>query len=229
MKSILLLTTFAILGYGTLHGQVLNDCKNPCMKTRIVEGGPFIGLRTISLPDSQSVRVLEVIKNGASLKNGILLDDTLTHFNGKVIKNTNYFMAEVAKLQPRDAITLSVYREGVTTVYRYSLGALRTQKITEIVCCDEPEPLPDLNSIAFVLSPAPAKDYLRVSTYEVLKMEVYFDIRDPNGNVVKSKRVRKTKGNFDVDIDISELPNGVYFLKIYVENTEYVQRFVKEN
>ncbi|MBK8144400.1 MAG: PDZ domain-containing protein [Bacteroidetes bacterium] len=193
MKSLILLTVFTILGYGILQGQVLKDCKNPCMRTRIVEGGPFIGLRTISLPDSQSVRVLEVIKNGASLKNGILLDDTLTHFNGNIIKNTNYFMAEVAKLQPGDTITLSVYREGLTTVYRYPLGALRSQKITEIVCCDEPEPLPELNSIAFVLSPAPAKDYLRVSTNEVLKMAVQFEIQDPNGKLVKSKKAKKPK------------------------------------
>jgi hypothetical protein len=131
-------------------------------------------------------------------------------------------------LQPGDTITLSVYREGLTTVYRYPLGALRSQKITEIVCCDEPEPLPELNSIAFVLSPAPAKDYLRVSTNEVLKMAVQFEIQDPNGKLVKSKKAKKAKGNFDVELDISDLPNGIYFLKIYVENTEYVQRFVKE-
>ncbi|MBK8144401.1 MAG: T9SS type A sorting domain-containing protein [Bacteroidetes bacterium] len=30
-----------------------------------------------------------------------------------------------------------------------------------------------------------------------------------------------------MEIDISDLPDGIYFLKIYVENTEYVQRFVK--
>ncbi|MBK7691977.1 MAG: T9SS type A sorting domain-containing protein [Bacteroidetes bacterium] len=78
-----------------------------------------------------------------------------------------------------------------------------------------------------MLSPAPAKDYLRVSTNEVLKMAVQFEIQDPNGKLVKSKKAKKTKGNFDVEIDISDLPDGIYFLKIYVENTEYVQRFVK--
>ncbi len=229
MKTTLLLTALLIFGYTTLQAQDLENCKNPCKKTRIVKSGPYMGLRTLTLPDSQSVRVVEVVKNGPSVKNGILLYDTLTHFNGKVIQSMDYFIAEVAKLKPDDTISVRVVRSGVATVYTYPLGALRTEKVTEFECCDEPEPLPDLNNIAFVLSPAPAKDYLRVSTYEVLKMTVNFDIQDPNGKVVKSERAKKTKGNFDVELDISDLPDGVYFLKIYVENTEYVQRFVKEN
>ncbi len=228
MKSILLLTTLLILGYSTLYAQDLQNCKKTCKKTRIVQSGPIIGLRTLSLPDSQYVRVVEVVKHGASHKNGILLNDTLTHFNGKVIQNMNYFIAEVAKLQPGDTITVTVVRNGIATDYSYPLGALRSEKITEIVCCDEPEPEPELNNIVFVLSPNPAKDYIRVSAYEVIKKEIIFEIIDPDGKVVKSEKTKKTKGSFEVEIDISELPNGVYFLKIYVENTDYVQRFVKE-
>lgn len=228
IKSILLLTTWIMLGFGTSHAQELEGCKNPCKKTKIVQIGPLIGLRTLTLPDSQYVRVIEVVKRGASQKAGIMLGDTLTHFNGKVIQNMNYFIAEVAKLQPGDTITVTVRSNQVDTIYRYPLGAAETRKVTVIECCDEPEPEPELNNIIFVLSPNPANEYLRVSSYEVIKPEITLDIQDANGNVLKSEKVKKSKGNFEATLDIKELPNGVYFLKIYVENTKYVQRFVKE-
>lgn len=370
MKSIFLLTTLMIFGYQTMYAQDLANCKNPCRKTRIVKSGPYMGLRTLTLPDSLYVRVVEVVKNGPSVKNGILLYDTLTHFNGKVIKNMEYFIGEVAKLQPDDTITVTAVRSGIATVYKYPLGALQTKKISEIVCCDElnpkpdaitqhepkpktkakreyepvqpvgpelepelepepqtknepkpkrktkrelepvqavgpdiepelepeplttnepkpkrkakrelepvqpvepdtepalePEPLrtaepiqkpeskpvpvpipapkpqaipasdalqlaePEQNNLSFILSPTPAKSYLLINCYEEIKSEVTLDIQDLNGKVVLSEKVSKKNGNFEVKMDISSLPDGVYFIKIYVENTDYVQRFVKE-
>jgi hypothetical protein len=404
MKSIIFLTTLMIFGYQTMYAQDLANCKNPCRKTRIVKSGPYMGLRTLTLPDSLYVRVVEVVKNGPSVKNGILLYDTLTHFNGKVIKNMEYFIGEVAKLQPDDTITVTAVRSGIATVYKYPLGALQTKKISEIVCCDELNPKPDAitkhepkpktkakreyepvqqvgpelepdlepepqtkhepkpkrkakrelepvqqvgpelepelepepqtknepkpkrkakrelepvqqvgpelepelepeplsnnepkpkrkakrelepvqpvepdtepalepeplrtaepiqkpepkpapvpipapkpqaipasdalqlaeleqNNLSFILSPTPAKAYLLINCYEEIKSEVTLDIQDLNGKVVLSEKVSKKNGNFEVKMDISSLPDGVYFIKIYVENTDYVQRFVKK-
>jgi hypothetical protein len=227
MKSKLLFTALMILGYSSLCAQDLADCKNPCKKTRIVQCGPLIGLRTLSLPDSQSVRVVEVVKHGASYKNGILLGDTLTHFNGKVIKSMEYFIAEVAKLQPGDTIKVTVNRMGIVSDFIFPLGAASSKKITEIECCDDPPP--DLNNIVFILSLNPANDYLRVSTNENIKSEVEFNILDPNGNLLKTEKTKQAKGSFESSINISDLSIGVYFLKIFVENTQYVQRFRKEN
>ena len=402
MKSIRFIMALMFFGYTSIQAQSLEGCKNPCRKTRIVKSGPYMGLRTLTLPDSQYVRVVEVVKNGPSVKNGILLYDTLTHFNGKVIKNMEYFIGEVAKLKPDDTISVTAVRSGIAIVYKYPLGALQTKKISEIVCCDElksepqaitqhepkpkrkakreveevqavgpdiesemepepitkpepkpkrkakreveevqavgpdietesePEPLtlnepkpkrkakreveevqavgpdieptmlseplsknepkpkrkakreveevqavgPDIepelepspmrsaeliqkpepkpepisapkpqpipasealqlselehNNLAFILSPTPAKSYLLINCYEEIKSDVTLDIQDLNGNVVLSEKVSKKNGNFEVKMDISSLAEGVYFVKIYVENTDYVQRFVKE-
>jgi hypothetical protein len=84
------------------------------------------------------------------------------------------------------------------------------------------------NNLSFILSPTPAKAYLLINCYEEIKSEVTLDIQDLNGKVVLSEKVSKKNGNFEVKMDISSLPDGVYFIKIYVENTDYVQRFVKE-
>jgi outer membrane biosynthesis protein TonB len=84
------------------------------------------------------------------------------------------------------------------------------------------------NNLSFILSPTPAKSYLLINCYEEIKSEVTLDIQDLNGKVVLSEKVSKKNGNFEVKMDISSLPDGVYFIKIYVENTDYVQRFVKE-
>jgi hypothetical protein len=83
------------------------------------------------------------------------------------------------------------------------------------------------NNLTFILSPNPAKEYLLVKCYEEIKTEVTLDLQDPNGNVVLSEKVSKKKGNFEAKLNISKLPDGVYFVKIYVEQTKYIQRFVK--
>jgi hypothetical protein len=335
------------------------------------------------------VRVVEVVKRGASEKYGILLGDTLTHFNGKVIQNMNYFIAEVAKLQPGDTVTVTARRNQVPVLFRFPLGAAQTRRITEIVCCDdlpiEPEPQPNeefalepvedpkparekirketreqnqnqgiettidplddplgqpfadaaekreakreaalnrqlqlekereeerkkeaeaeqqaqmekereeerlkkeaaerlaqlekkreeerirkadteeqarqaqiakereaqrmqaqqraneptvmaqpdpaLNNIVFELSPNPAVNYLRVSANEAIHYKVRMDIQDPNGNVLQSETITNPNGRFETTLNIEELPNGLYFLKIYVDNTNYIQRFRKQ-
>ena len=350
---VLLMTTIMILSCTVLQAQDLSNCKKTCKKTRIVKTGPIIGLRTLTLPDSLYVKVVEVVRNGASYKNGILLGDTITHFNGKAIQNMNYFIREVAKLQPDDTVHLLVKRNGTVSEFRFPLGASSTKKVTEIVCCDEleskpeakpatepitqnepkpkrkpkrdvepiqpvgqdvepetetepitknepkpkrkpkreiepiqpvgpdeepelepeplrntepkqepkpkqepepirkpepkqePEPIPtpkpqpkpvseaqqleelEQNNLTFILSPNPAKDYLLVKCYEEIKTEVTLDIQDPNGNVLLSEKVNKKKGNFEANLNISKIPNGTYFVKIYVEQTKYIQRFVK--
>ena len=91
-----------------------------------------------------------------------------------------------------------------------------------------PAPEIELNNIVFVLSPNPAVDFLRVNADEVIPNEVRMDVQDSDGKVLKSATLKKPKGRFEATIPIEELPNGVYFLKIYVENTQYVQRFRKE-
>lgn len=220
-----LFTALIVLAYCASQAQELSDCKNPCKKTRIVQSGPIIGLRTIDLADSQYVRVIEVVKRGASHKNGILLNDTITHFNGKVIQSMKYFIAEVAKLNPGDTITVTVNRQGVVSDYRYPLGASHTKKVTEIVCCD---PVPVLNDILFLLSPDFEKHYLRISTDQIIPSEVIIHILDANGALVKTEKAQKSKGSFETSIDISDLAKGIYFVKIFVDKTEYAQRFVKE-
>lgn len=187
--------------------------------------GPFIGLRTIDLADSQYVRVIEVVKHAASHKNGILLNDTLTHFNGKVIESMKYFMGEVAKLNPGDTITLTVLRQGISTDYRYPLGALKSTKVTEIVCCD---PEPEMNNIAFVLSPDILQHTLRIFADETIKIDVAIEVLDLNGSVLQSEKIKKSKSKFDTKIDISQLATGIYYIKILVDKNQYVHRFVKD-
>jgi myosin heavy subunit len=137
MKAFPLLIACLLIGLNALQAQDLSQCKRICKQTRLVQTGPLIGLRTLTLSDSQYVRVVEVVKRGASEKYGILLGDTLTHFNGKVIQNMSYFIAEVAKLQPGDTITVTGRRNGVSILYRFPLGAAQTRRVTEFVCCED--------------------------------------------------------------------------------------------
>jgi hypothetical protein len=90
------------------------------------------------------------------------------------------------------------------------------------------QPDPALNNIVFELSPNPAVNYLRVSANEAIHYKVRMDIQDPNGKVLQSETIKRSTERFETTLNIEALPNGLYFLKIYVDNTNYIQRFRKQ-
>jgi hypothetical protein len=77
----------------------------------------------------------------------------------------------------------------------------------------------------FMLYPNPANNELRITNYElqITNVEVY----DVSGRKQKAEG-RRQKAENEVVMNISNLPAGVYFVKIITERGCSVQRFVKE-
>jgi hypothetical protein len=77
------------------------------------------------------------------------------------------------------------------------------------------------NSNVFNLYPVPSSDILNISNtnqYEIQAIEIYNQL----GQIVQKEIGNKNQ------INVSQLQNGMYFLKIKTENTIYTKQFIKE-
>ena len=71
--------------------------------------------------------------------------------------------------------------------------------------------------------PNPAKDVVTIETSDVLK-EVAIEICDMNGRVLMNKQIKDK----DTHINISNLPNGMYFVKLLMDTGIVVRKLIKE-
>ena len=76
------------------------------------------------------------------------------------------------------------------------------------------------NEISFGIYPNPVDDYLYISTNEAVK-----EIHIYNMLGMTVYQTAKYNGN---SINVSELNNGMYLMKVITENGESVKRFIKK-
>jgi len=71
-------------------------------------------------------------------------------------------------------------------------------------------------------NPTTGELYIQSSKFKVQSVEVY----DVYGRKQKSRKAEEQKGKWNMDI--SDLPNGIYFVKIYTEDGVVVKKVVKQ-
>jgi C-terminal processing protease CtpA/Prc len=221
---VLLTTSFVA---STFAQSQMKDCKNPCEKQRVVNYGPFIGVRILDIPNAQGVRVIEVIPNTSAAKNGLRLNDVLTQFNGLEIVNSKQLINEVAKYQPNDLVSLSYTRDAKIYGKKINLGAQFSKTITEMVCCDEA--IKTDFEMNITMSPNPATNRVTIHSSAIMNGNIDIIVLDMQGAVVSIENLKSNEGLLHFSFDISNLPAGQYLVKVKSEANQFVSKLVKTN
>ncbi len=77
----------------------------------------------------------------------------------------------------------------------------------------------------FALFPNPAKSLINVSSTIIGSVKVYYEVVDVLGKVVMQN---ENTGSDKFSININDLNSGIYFLRLQVNNSVVVKKFVKE-
>ena len=147
----------------------------------------------------------------------ILADDFLSATN---ISGTTYNIG-LCKINPSEGGTeiLKIpYKKSGYITLNMNVNAdtdVRNLYLTFLTGIDE-----DWNE-GIIIYPIPASDMLHI---EGLKKEAIGQIYNVNGQVVQSSRI----GIGNDEINVSELPAGLYILKVMSEDEVFVKRFTKE-
>jgi hypothetical protein len=220
MKKTLLLLV-ALVGLFSTNAQNLATCKNPCTKTRIVESGPFIGVRINTFCNASAVTVIEVLPNTAAAKFNIEINDIIISFEGIRVNNNQELIDLVAKHQPGDLVSVTLNHAGNVITKNIVLGAQFSNTVTETVCCDEAKPA----TFKFALSPNPTTNSFVLSSDQVVNGDVNITILDLKGSVVKSVK-HTSNGYFNLPINVTGLTNGQYIVRVATANGQFVEKLL---
>ena len=77
----------------------------------------------------------------------------------------------------------------------------------------------------FVLFPNPAKSVITISSTIIGSVKINYEIVDVLGKVIMQN---ENTGSDKFSININDLNSGIYFLRLQVNNSVVVKKFVKE-
>lgn len=78
---------------------------------------------------------------------------------------------------------------------------------------------------AWAVQPNPAQLYAQVVFQQALETDIWLDIHDPAGRLLLRQRV--ASGTLTVDVDLTDLPEGVLMVRLLGENSVSVKRLMK--
>ncbi|MBN8702279.1 MAG: T9SS type A sorting domain-containing protein [Bacteroidetes bacterium] len=82
----------------------------------------------------------------------------------------------------------------------------------------------DFTTLPITIFPNPVKDALTIETVGVLNSEMYIELLDVRGAVIKNRQALSPNSI----IDMSTIDKGVYILKVYSDKLQAIKRVVKE-
>jgi plastocyanin len=83
--------------------------------------------------------------------------------------------------------------------------------------------LGDMESQSLRIFPNPAKERFTVSFRDGVNMPTRISLYDLHGKIVSDRSVH---GNSDIQIEVSDMPRGPYFLKIYLSNETITRKVI---
>jgi membrane-associated protease RseP (regulator of RpoE activity) len=167
--------------------------------------------------------VYDVLPNTAAQKNGIVVNDIITKFEGVEINSNQHLIEMVATHQPGDKVMITYLHNKNLVEKEISLSALYSKTITEKICCDEPTSIAVATQISIYPNPASSKIILKSSN--VIDGEYTVSIIDLKGNIL-SKTKAINKGLLNMPLDISTLFNGQYLVKVQTATNQYVEKLL---
>jgi PDZ domain/Secretion system C-terminal sorting domain len=221
MNRKLQLLALAITTTFIANAQVSSTCKNVCDKIRIVESGPFIGIRFNTIPNTNTVRILEVIPNTAAQRSGFAVNDVITSFENIAIANNQQLLAAVAAHQPGDKVAISYLHNNKMVNQEITIGAKFTKEVIEKVCCDEP--IVTNAATAISVSPNPATNKIILRSNVKIDGDIDIKIVDIKGVTVKTLH-HTNRGMLVLPIDVTELMSGNYFVKMQTIDKQFVEQ-----
>ena len=78
------------------------------------------------------------------------------------------------------------------------------------------------------ISPVPTSQFIKITNYGLENIDQKIEIYSSTGALVKSIKSPNLSSGKPVDIEVSDLPAGAYFIKLKHNNSDVIKSFIKE-
>ncbi len=192
---------------------------------------PFLGVRSEGRDDLNGVDVKQVIATTAAAKGGIIINETITEFNGDVINSYCDLMSAVRSSEIGDRVELKM-QKGVKHYSKYVIvGSKAISNVTYKYCQDEPleisnEIASNVNMEEASLStyPNPTGSVSSVNFNSASDEDVIFHVMDITGNLIHKEVFSNFNGNLMLDYNFDNQSVGTYIIAIHQGEEVYKRK-----
>lgn len=79
-----------------------------------------------------------------------------------------------------------------------------------------------------VLYPNPTSGVFNLMVTDVKDKRIEYYLFDSNGKMINNAKIDSLEEDLNHQIDISQLPNGIYFVRILIDNRKYTRKIIKQ-
>jgi PKD repeat protein len=185
-----------------------------------------------------SLRVLNSLGYDMAETEIHIIDDPVADFDYSIYNNiatfTNHSLfGDTYHWEFGDGSTSSL----PNPTYQYQPGDAYLAKLTVSNICGKDETQQTLiiltntddlkNNFFFNAFPNPSNDYILFEMPALNHSFIHLEIFDTRGMIVSNFTIHESIGLFTQRLNISELPQGIYFARVKIEDHFFVKRFVK--
>jgi len=218
-----------------LHKKHKHD---PCQKLANLNATTFLGVYINT--ESGIAKITDIIENTAAAKSKLKSGDIITNINNNQIANYEQLVSVLKQYKPGQIVKIYFERKGKREKASIRLGSLAdrdpdyTQKLED--CCaaeaknskEEPlSPGPDKAEIIVELFPNPASQIINVNFNMLSDDPLTISINNIEGKELIRLDINAINGQYSEQINVEELPKGIYLLTIKQGNNLVSRQFSK--
>jgi Secretion system C-terminal sorting domain len=162
--------------------------------------------------------------NGKSLIQKNVFKRIIKSYNATTKKDTSYWVISFSELYTLNALNQISSIRYIASDPQYDYSTLYS-KVVYKYCGDISLPSNEIHeNLAFTISPNPTNHTLFINAHEEKDLNGVIQIVDVLGNIIRSEKINNLR-----EIDVSNLSNGIYFLKIHVDKSIGVKKFIVQH
>jgi hypothetical protein len=162
--------------------------------------------------------------NGKSLIQKNVYKRIIKSYNATTKKDTSYWVISFSELFTLNALNQISSIRYIASDPQFDYSTLYS-KVVYKYCGDISLPSTEIyENLSFTINPNPTNHTLFINAHEEKDLNGVIQIVDVLGNIIRSEKINNLR-----EIDVSNLSNGIYFLKIQVDKSIGVKKFIVQH
>jgi len=185
-----------------------------------IDKSPFLGVGVVAMDDFSGARITQVIEGSSAEEYGFQIGDVITLINDYEIYTPCDLTKAIRKSQPGDVLDIDIVRDEENETLEPILGYRLHKRFSwRPVATEQPVVLENVDlkntwNSDLSIFPNPTDGLAQVKYSSTEAGDVEMNLTDLTGRIIFSNKIEKFDGFYNDAIDLTEQPDGVYFLNI---------------
>ncbi len=211
----------------------IDDCGKICEQTLLVEKVPFLGVSTIGEQNFDGVLVETLVAGGTASELGLQQGDMITQLGSAEIGTSCDLTIAMNEIQIDDLIDITYVRKGKTKTKKANFGARVKKQVTFGYCCETEIAITELeateqvsNDAVLNTNPNPTTGVSQIEFSAETNGNLTLTVTDLTGKELNRKEYNDFQGYHNEYIDLSDQPQGIYFINAVHADRTFVNKVV---